>query len=160
MEARTCLLSSLLLAGCAAAPTMGRVPQVPALATTEAQPQDEVRLRTDADRRPPVATFDEVAAPPSTAVAYRTFTRTVEVPVEVVVEREVPVQTGGGHQGSTYGSGYDYERRRHRAGWFPVHTVVGAGVGAIIGRHHGHSRRGAWIGAHTGLLFDMARWWR
>lgn len=158
MNVRACLLSCSVFAACAAAPTVGRAPQVPPLAieVPQADLSRDEGLRAAADRRPAMH-FDEQALPSGT-VTYRTFTHTVEVPVEVV--REVPVAGEPVYVGTRgYRDWYDYDRARRRGPWFPVHTVVGAGVGAIIGHQHGHRGRGAWIGAHTGLLLDLARWW-
>lgn len=79
-----------------------------------------------------------------TTVVYRSVVERVEVPVERVVE--VPVVVGG-----------DVVARRPRRsrGTFPLHTALGAGVGAIIGHQHGRRGRGAWIGGGVGLLFDL-----
>jgi hypothetical protein len=42
---------------------------------------------------------------------------------------------------------------------FPIHTALGAGVGAVIGNQfHHQSGRGAAIGAGVGLLLDLAHW--
>lgn len=143
-----------VFAGCAAAPTVGRVPQVPPLAIEAPRVHAEPVARAAAERpsRPPVV-VDDLAAAPRADIVHRTFTRIVEVPVEVerVAYEAEPAPVV--HQS------YDYERRARRGGWFPVNTLVGAGVGAAIGRHNGRTARGAWIGAHTGLLFDLARWW-
>jgi hypothetical protein len=162
MNPRSCLLSLLVLAGCAAQPTVGRAPQVPPLDidVPQADLSRDRGMRADADRRRPMAFADEQELPPSSAVAYRTFTQTVEVPVEVVVEREVPVAGEPYYVGTRgYRDWYDYDRARRRGPWFPVNTVVGAGIGAAVSRR-GHRRRGALIGAHAGLLLDIARWWR
>lgn len=51
---------------------------------------------------------------------------------------------------------YYYGSYRHRS-TFPVNTVLGAGVGAIIGHQSHHRDRGAAIGAGIGLLLDLAR---
>lgn len=152
----TSVLPLCLFAACAAAPTVARVPQVPPLAidVPQADLSRTVGQRADADQRAAPPAVD--AAPGvRTEVVHRTFTQVVEVPVEVEVER--PVEVHAGEPARTWS--YDYERHRRRGTWFPVHTVIGAGIGAAIGRHHGHTRRGIWIGAHTGLLFDAARWW-
>jgi len=50
------------------------------------------------------------------------------------------------------------DRVRRRGTRFPVNTVVGAGVGAVIGHQRGRRDRGALIGAGLGLLFDLNRW--
>lgn len=41
---------------------------------------------------------------------------------------------------------------------FPIHTALGATVGAIIGHQSGRDGEGAAIGAGLGLLFDLTRW--
>ncbi|MBL8726987.1 MAG: glycine zipper family protein [Planctomycetes bacterium] len=162
MNPRSCWLSLLVFAGCAAAPTVGRAPQVPPLdiAVPQADLTRDEGTRAAADRRPAMPMAEEPMLPSSSNVAYRTFTQTVEVPVEVVVEREVPVAGEPYYVGTRgYRDWYDYDRARRRGTWFPVNTVVGAGVGAIIGHQRGHRGRGALIGAHAGLLLDVARWW-
>ena len=42
---------------------------------------------------------------------------------------------------------------------FPLHTALGAGVGAIIGHQSGHRSEGAWIGGGLGLLMDLGSHW-
>ena len=42
---------------------------------------------------------------------------------------------------------------------FPVNTVLGAGIGAIIGHQSHHQAQGAWIGGAVGFLSDLARWY-
>ena len=49
-----------------------------------------------------------------------------------------------------YGYAYPYTRST-----FPIHTLAGAGIGAIIGHQSDHEAQGAWIGAGVGLLFDV-----
>ncbi len=58
--------------------------------------------------------------------------------------------------------GYVQQLQRQPAprDWFPVNTLIGAGVGAIIGNQNGSSGRGATIGSGIGLLFDLGRWTR
>lgn len=155
-------LSLCLFAACAAAPTVGRAPQVPPLDidVPQADLTRDEGMRAAADRRPAMPMAEEQAPGTSSggAVAYRTFTQTVEVPVEVPVEVAVPgepvyVDRRG------YRDYYDYDRSRRRGAWFPVNTVVGASIGAAVGRNHRQRIRGAAIGAHAGLLLDLARWW-
>jgi hypothetical protein len=56
---------------------------------------------------------------------------------------------GEPNYGVYYSRGYyDYYPRST----FPLNTVVGAGIGSLVTRHHG---RGAAIGAGVGLLFDL-----
>lgn len=56
-----------------------------------------------------------------------------------------------------YGHRYDY--RPAPATTFPLHTAVGAGLGAIIGHQSGHKGEGAWIGGGLGLLMDLSTHW-
>lgn len=46
----------------------------------------------------------------------------------------------------------------HRRSTFPIRTVFGAGLGAIIGHQSGHRGGGAAIGAGIGLLLDLLSW--
>ena len=99
-------------------------------------------------------------------------------PVYQVVEKEVPVYVDrpvhhyyraprydyGGYGWDDCGEPvygyrtYGYYGDRHRHSGFPVHTALGAGMGAIIGNQfHHQSGRGAAIGAGVGLLIDLFR---
>lgn len=42
---------------------------------------------------------------------------------------------------------------------FPVNTLLGAGVGAIIGHQNGRRESGALIGGGVGMLLDLFRWY-
>ncbi|MBK8099905.1 MAG: glycine zipper 2TM domain-containing protein [Planctomycetes bacterium] len=58
---------------------------------------------------------------------------------------------------------YVARRRWHHApdcSPFPIHTALGAGIGAIIGHQSHHRDRGALIGGGLGLLLDLGRWCR
>lgn len=164
MNKLSCVLTLSLFAACSTPPTVARVPQVPPLAidVPQADLTRDAGMRAAADRRPamPMAEEQMPAANGGGTVAYRTFTQTVEVPVEVPVEREVPVPGAPvyvDHRG--YRDWYDYDRARRRGAWFPVNTVIGASIGAAVGRNHKQRVRGAVVGAHAGLLLDLARWW-
>jgi hypothetical protein len=63
----------------------------------------------------------------------------------------------GPYSSPGYGSpGYGYN---DPYGSFPIHTALGAGMGAVIGNQfHHQSGRGAAIGAGVGLLLDLAHW--
>jgi hypothetical protein len=164
MKSLPWMLSLCLFAGCAAAPTVGRAPQVPQLDldVPQADLTRDEGMRAAADRRPAMPRVEEQAsgATGGGAVAYRTFTQTVEVPVEVPVERQVTVPAEPVYVDRRgYRDYYDYDRSRRRGAWFPVNTVVGASIGAAVGRNHRQRIRGAVIGAHAGLLLDLARWW-
>lgn len=58
-----------------------------------------------------------------------------------------------------YYYGPRYEHRPAPSTTFPVHTAVGAGLGAIIGHQSGHKGEGAWIGGGLGLLMDLCSHW-
>lgn len=76
----------------------------------------------------------------------------------VVVRREyVPVRRYHYHD-EVWDDGYYVRSPQASSPTFPWHTAVGAGLGAVIGHQYGHRSRGAWIGAGTGLLFDLHRW--
>lgn len=146
------LLLLLLLGGCATAPRAGRSAPLPP-AEPSAPVVVEPRLRAAADRSPPaMAVAEPTAAGP---VTFRTVTW-LPAPAAVVAPAADPAPEP-----------VFYERRepsgiavRHRriGPFFPVGTLIGAGAGRVIGRHHGHASRGAWIGAGVGLLFDLQRW--
>jgi hypothetical protein len=91
-------------------------------------------------------------------------------PIHEPVERTVYVERPPEGDASY---GYSYDRGGQLAygpysqpgyggnpyGSFPVHTALGAGVGAVIGNQfHHQSGRGAAIGAGVGLLLDLAHW--
>ncbi len=108
--------------------------------------------RTVEERR--AANPDEPPAP-----MFQTVERTVYVdrPVRVYDDCD-----SWRYQRSDYGYGYDdcdrygsYRSRSYHS-TFPINTVVGAGVGAIIGHQSHHRGRGAAIGAGIGLLLDLA----
>jgi hypothetical protein len=90
--------------------------------------------------------------------------RTVTVDRPVYVDRTVYAYPGY-HGGYVYGYGYDacgepiyrtyYPARCEST--FPIHTALGAGIGAIIGYQSHQAGQGAWIGAGVGLLLDLAR---
>ena len=92
---------------------------------------------------------------------YRTITEVVEVPVESeAVQPSAALSADPSQYYSTYDD-YLYSRRAYRSSRnsrFPVNTVVGAGLGAIIGHQRGRRDRGALIGGSIGLLFDLSRW--
>ncbi|MFT4515572.1 MAG: hypothetical protein ACI89X_003262 [Planctomycetota bacterium] len=169
MRVFTMLMVAMTALACAAPPTFTRAPLVPLL-PVDAPAVDAGREAADAGRAdrdqsasaPGIAQPHYYAAP--AAPTYRTLIETVEV--EVPVEVQVPAQPSvvyvdSGRGYSTYDD-YLYNRRvyraRRRGTRFPVNTVVGAGVGAIIGHQRGRRDRGALIGGGIGLLFDWNRW--
>lgn len=162
----TIVLLALVAGACAAPKPLPRQALAPAAATTVPAEIEAGRVRTEAVERrtPPV----EVAPPQQpnvpiepnparpSAPVFRSFVETVEVPVERVVEVEVP------RQGYDRYDAYVDSRRVRRRGTtpFPVGTAIGAGVGAIIGHQDGNRGRGALIGSGIGLLLDLSRWSR
>jgi hypothetical protein len=58
-----------------------------------------------------------------------------------------------------YYYGHRYEHRPAPATTFPVHTAIGAGLGAIIGHQSGNCNEGAWIGGGLGFLLDLGSHW-
>ena len=154
---RIALLLPCLLIACAAPRHLELAPQVPPT-STESPRADLVRdagQRAAADRSPsrPMA---EMPSMSETTVAFRSVVEVVEVPQPVAADP-------GDGQARYYHEDWQPERDRYqprRRGWFPVGTVVGAGVGAVIGNQSGRRGRGAWIGGGLGLLFDINRtWW-
>ena len=161
MRVRALLSIVSLLAGSCAGPSMVSAPQVPLRtdAGTEASSWREERVLAAADRSPPVA------RPPAgtltvTAPTYRTVIHVVEQPVYIAppAENEARWDEGVWDEGE-----WDAARRYERVDvpprpWFPVHTALGAGIGAIIGHQSGDRAEGAWIGGSLGLLLDLGRW--
>ena len=175
MRAFTMLMVAMAAVACAAPPTQSRAPLVPLL-PVDAPAENPAQQAAEAGR----ADRDQSAAAPggvdqgfesdlgyesgSARPTYRTLIETVEVEVPVEVRVQAPpsvVYVNSGRGYSTYDD-YLYNRRVHRArrrgSRFPVNTVVGAGVGAIIGHQSGRRDRGALIGGGVGLLLDWNRW--
>ncbi|MFY9342064.1 MAG: glycine zipper family protein [Planctomycetota bacterium] len=149
----------LLLAACASPPRPERAPAVPLGPPTA--PVTDLRdgLRSDADRSPRPAPPAEVPASSAATVTWRTVTETIEVPAPA--PEPLPAnEHADWPRGHVYDDPYWRVRHRSRGYWFPVGTVVGAGVGSVIGRHHGHRGRGAWIGGSVGFIWDLHRLWR
>jgi hypothetical protein len=159
------------LAACSSPPAPPLVPQVPALQREEPRAVVPEWRRAESDRSPaesPRGTaFEE---PRIGEPVYRTVVHTVEVPTYVEVPSEPRTQwravDHGGVWAEPYGSyGYHgyyepYGYRRARRSTFPVNTLLGAGLGAVIGHQSGRRDRGALIGGGLGLLFDLPRWLR
>lgn len=163
----TSLLFLPVLAACGGTEPSRRSPVVPIgpsyTAPSPAVIQPEQRSRTESDKSPAAAPAPQPEQPPGdtgASVTYRTVTQIVEKPVEVPRYETQPAR---GYE-PVYAYGYDpyaYPYDRHyRSGrceepWFPINTIAGAGIGALIGDHHGHASDGAWIGAGVGLMFDL-----
>ena len=165
----------LLLTACTT-PTSNRAPlAVAAPAAPEAPPartgQRTLRCvtaheRTANDRtasgRTVPATRDVLVAAPEPNVA-----RPTRAALDSFVEEVEPAPAPRAAHPSParyevdYG-GYVQQMQRQPAprDWFPVNTLIGAGVGAIIGNQNGSSGQGATIGSGIGLLFDLGRWTR
>lgn len=166
MRTFTMLMVAVTAVACAAPPKYVRAPLVPLLpvptpavdASREAADAGRADRDQSAAALPGVERRFDVA---SSAPSYRTLIETieVEVPGDVQGQAEPYVNSGRGY--STYDD-YLYNRRnyrdRQRGTRFPINTVVGAGVGAIIGHQRGRRDRGALIGGGVGLLFDLNRW--
>lgn len=179
---RTHLLMLLVLSsgfGCAAPQHVGRTPLVPPI-DGEAPKADfsrDQRVLAASDAQPTVASGGERGdsaggslpisngfAPPT----YRTVVHIVEAPVfvesptVVTTDYAAPDDHAGygprGYYGYYGRDGYPYVTARRP--FFPIHTAVGAGIGAVIGHQSGRRHRGAWIGGSVGLMMDLGRWWR
>jgi len=78
------------------------------------------------------------------------------VPMQETVYVDRPIY----HQGYPV-NGYDaygqpvYYPQSQPYTTFPINTLLGAGVGAVIGHQSHHQSEGAWIGAGAGLLLDL-----
>lgn len=108
----------------------------------------------DGPRRPLVV--ESVRSEGSPSPVYRTVVEVIEVPVEVPVD-SLPRAGVETDQYDDYLRGRaSYQPRRRSQ--FPINTLVGAGVGAIIGNQNGRSEQGALIGSGVGLLLDLSRW--
>ena len=135
-----------------AAPLGGSVRPVRAAPMNEAATSAWLDQQIDQNRYVPPP------PPPPPPVERVEVERVVEQPVYV---QERVVYADGYYQPYYYGGYYGrpYEYRSHRSTTFPLHTALGAGLGAVIGHQSGHRGRGAWIGGGLGLLFDLnSRW--
>lgn len=148
----------LLLAGCAGTSRPVRTAPVP-LGPPPAPVVIEPAARAAADRSAPGPAVADAPVVASATVTWRTVTVLPE-PAPVAVSEPLPaLDEATAHdriQEPQWRHHGGYRRRVH----VPVGTLVGAGIGSAIGRHHGHRSRGAWIGAGIGLLFDRQRPWR
>jgi hypothetical protein len=85
------------------------------------------------------------------APIYQTVEHTTYVDRPVYYDRRYPDQHYDDYGQPAYGNPY-----YGHPGTFPVHTAIGAGMGAIIGNQfHHQSGQGAAIGAGVGLLLDL-----
>lgn len=177
---RSAAVAFCLLAACSAPAHLVRDDARPFPAATRQEPEPLPTRGPDAGAFQPV---DESATQawlqqqierrraehPEPEPIYRYVEQVVEKPVYV----EYPVYTAEPcHEPySDRGVGWDDRGEpvyvaRHR--WyrepdcspFPIHTALGAGIGAIIGHQSHHRDRGALIGGGLGLLLDLGRWCR
>ena len=139
---------------------------------------EEIARKSGNPAAPPLA--PRYAPPPDTRQSYEPETKRF---LDSEIERKTPppepppeeqqvryIQRTvyvDGPYGRRYYYGYPYYGERHvhygryPRSTFPVNTVLGAGIGAVIGNQHRHrAARGAWIGGGIGLLLDLAsgRW--
>jgi hypothetical protein len=156
----TSLLLVLSVAACSAPHTLERTGPVPLLQLEhpKADMSRDAGARADADRSPSLPSMPGPALTGEGApVSFRSVVQVVEVPVASATNWD-----GNGVQGSYAADPQPgvptSSTRSRRGGWFPMGTVVGAGIGAVIGNQSGNRGRGAFIGSNVGLLFDMARW--
>lgn len=153
---RSSLWFSMLLAACAPARYAARTEPVPpapvqesAQVTHPAMPQHD-EAATQKWLEGEIERAKEVQPPPPPP--------RVEV-VERVVEKPVRVYDSDPYYARTYypyGYGYSYYpyATPRRSSTFPANTILGAGVGALIGRHNHRTARGVWIGSSLGFLLD------
>lgn len=160
MLRRPCLSAFLLLGACAAPAHLPRAPLAPPPSGDRVEVVMPERSLSESAPARPAAEATPAEPALRTRVLHRTVIETVEVPVEVQASRT--------EDDDAYREQFvydDYLRDRPR-GYrrtttpFPVSTVIGAGVGAVIGHQRGHRGRGALIGSGIGLLFDLHRWSR
>jgi hypothetical protein len=157
---------------CAAPPrTVTRTPIVPLARDTGVAvlPPVEGR-RAEADRSPPAAPTVESGVEPAgdlpAVVTWRTVTEIVEVPAPA----QEPQRAANDDAYATGEYAPHWQPRRSRERWLPTGTVIGLGIGAAIGHHHGwhhrgwhhggHRWRGAWLGGSLGFMWDLHRLWR
>jgi hypothetical protein len=159
---RTVIFVALLGAAACAGPQFAERtrPIAPAAPATGARP--EQRSATPIDEQATRAWLDQAieraprVEPPVPIVRVERVEHVVERPV-YVREPLDPYWHQYDYGGYAYPASrpYDYHRRTT----FPAGTVLGAGLGAIIGHQSGHRGRGAWIGGSLGYLFDLGSRW-
>jgi hypothetical protein len=113
------------------------------------------RVLASADKSPPLPGPDARAGTRPTTVTYRTFVKVVEIPVEV----PAGPSDAADFEAWTGPAAVAHHEEDSGGPDFPVMSVLGAGVGAVIGNQSGNSEAGALIGSSIGMLFDFARWW-
>ncbi len=160
-------LAACLLGACAAPRPLPRaalvplydLPVVPVLVPNRSDPPTAVQ---PAGRPQQPSVVDSVRGQEPSAPIYRTVIEIVEVPVEGRVEMPQVYEPEPRRDYRQYDDYLryrsSYRHRSYRRSRFPVNTVVGAGIGAIIGHQRGRRDRGALIGGGVGLLFDLNRW--
>ena len=131
-------LLACLLAACAAPPPLPRAALVPMYdlpSVTLARQSAPPVARQPAIQRGQPSFVDSARDQQSVAAIYRTVVEIVEVPVEVPAEVPPAAEPERPRDCWQYD---DYLRYRtscspYRRSQFPINTVVGAGIGAIIG---------------------------
>jgi hypothetical protein len=101
----------------------------------------------------PTATLAESPIELSARVTNRRFVRWAEVPVASEPTPDAVAPLPGAEDAEPGGP-------PPRPLPFPFHTVLGAGIGAVIGHQSGQRSAGAWIGGGIGLALDLQRWSR
>lgn len=164
MRARTfAVLVLAVAASCSTQHEVVRATQVPLLPgeMPRADLERDAGKRAAADLSPPLpsSAFAGPVALPEAAPGWRSLVESAETPAY----EPMPPSGRAAAPYPVYVDWYDAVPRG-RSHWrepvFPVNTVVGAGIGAVIGHQSHHRNRGALIGGSVGLLFDLARWSR
>jgi hypothetical protein len=129
------------------------------------QPSDLLRqrgLRTTTDEEATKAWLQQTADERRAA-----DTTNAPLPLQQTVYVDRPVYSDPYVAPYGYGYGYGYDGYGNpiygygsscRQTNFPVNTVVGAGIGAIVGSGSRHQGRDIAVGAGIGLLLDFASW--
>ena len=165
-----CLALAFSAAGCSAPATVGRVPLVAPLVVGPTNPGPSRDQRARAVAAPEVtasrAAVDQSphATDPDAGVSYRLVGRCSEPPTPPAPEPPsvVPPSTDAAQAawGPDDGGGYDGDGSPGREPFVPANTVMGTGIGAMIGQLSDHGCEGALIGGGIGLMLDLGRLWR
>jgi len=175
-----CLVASFVLVACSSPPVTQKTnvpppthaPPRPAVKTNPTNEEATQKwLRGEIERltgRPPEQLLQgptSQAAPPvvnpTDEVATEQWLQQPQQPVvyDRYVMRQQPVPYGYDVRGEPVFA-YPAHHYHPYETPFPVNTVLGAGIGAIIGHQSHHQAQGAWIGGAIGFLADLGRWYR